>query len=138
MFQQNKMLNEREEALNDFKEQLEKLKDNNKNQIQLITLIADDHSQYAEDIVKIVINHIKEAPSELKLYGVYAMDSIIKFPTGTFKEKYCRLFGNEIVELFVDTFKKVFMIGLYFFSIAQSLQLLIIGSIAPRILFIDS
>uniref|UniRef100_A0AC34FLI3 CID domain-containing protein n=1 Tax=Panagrolaimus sp. ES5 TaxID=591445 RepID=A0AC34FLI3_9BILA len=130
-------MSDREEALKDLKEQLDRIKDNNRQQIHLITLMADDYSQYAEDVAKLIIDHIKAAPSELKLIGIYVMDSIIKF-SGETVERYRRLFGNEIVKLFVDAFEKVVMVGMYFFSIVQSLQRLIIDSTIPWILFIDS
>jgi|UniRef100_A0AC35FW53 hypothetical protein len=110
------MMNEREEALKDLKEQLDRIKENNRQQIHLITLMADDYSAYAEDVAKLIVNHIKTAPNDLKLIGIYVMDSIIKF-SGETVEKYRRLFGNEIVKLFVDTFEKVFMVGIYILAL---------------------
>ncbi|KAE9554923.1 hypothetical protein FO519_001888 [Halicephalobus sp. NKZ332] len=84
----------REDALDDLKQQLEKIRDNNRNQIQLITLIADDYHEYAEDIVKLICSHIRQLPGDRKLLGIYVMDSILKF-SGDSQEKYRQLFGKE-------------------------------------------
>lgn len=84
--------------------------------------MADDYGKFAEDVVKLIVEHIKavgflnmkffkrrifQSANDLKIIGIYIMDSIIKF-SGDTMDKYRRLFGNEIVKLFVDTFEKVY------------------------------
>uniref|UniRef100_A0A7E4UZI3 CID domain-containing protein n=1 Tax=Panagrellus redivivus TaxID=6233 RepID=A0A7E4UZI3_PANRE len=101
-------MDDRDYAVKEIKKELSHITENNRNKIQLITLMADDYSNFAEDVVMAICDFIRELPPNKKLIGIYVMDSILKYQSepSNSTEKYRQLFGREIVDLFVDTFKK--------------------------------
>ncbi|KAL3878124.1 hypothetical protein ACJMK2_030495 [Sinanodonta woodiana] len=84
-------------ALRDLREVMEA-------HIQFLTMMADDHVQYAAEIVHTIEAHIEKVKPREKLPAIYLIDSIVKdLPQSSYKS----LFTKNIVRTFTSVFEKV-------------------------------
>ncbi|KAL3880511.1 hypothetical protein ACJMK2_032745 [Sinanodonta woodiana] len=72
--------------------------------IQFLTMMADEHIQYAAEIVHTIEAHIEKVKPREKLAAIYLIDSIVKdLPQSSYKS----LFTKNIVRTFTSVFEKV-------------------------------
>uniref|UniRef100_A0AAF5PPU5 CID domain-containing protein n=1 Tax=Wuchereria bancrofti TaxID=6293 RepID=A0AAF5PPU5_WUCBA len=71
-----------EEAALEYRQALDDLKDNNKMQINLMTILADDYNSFSKEIVAVIAQQIMKVIPPQKLAVMYVMDSILKNVTG--------------------------------------------------------
>ncbi|VDP13207.1 unnamed protein product [Onchocerca flexuosa] len=71
-----------EEAALEYRQALDDLKDNNKMQINLMTILADDYNSFSKEIVTVIAQQIMKVIPPQKLAVMYVMDSILKNVTG--------------------------------------------------------
>jgi len=92
-----------QEATEEYRQALNELTNNNKMQINLLTILAEDYAQYSADIVGVIVEQIERVPTSQKLAVMYVADSIVKNveKVGNYKE----LFGRVIVQAFVHVFE---------------------------------
>ncbi|XP_023168647.2 uncharacterized protein LOC111597926 isoform X2 [Drosophila hydei] len=76
---------------------------NSKPLINMLTMLAEENINYAHVIVRVVEYHISQVPPEFKLPILYLIDSIIK----NVKSSYVQLFGQCIVNIFLNAFESV-------------------------------
>ncbi|KAM8712027.1 hypothetical protein ACLKA7_012533 [Drosophila subpalustris] len=76
---------------------------NSKPLINMLTMLAEENINYAPVIVRVVEYHISQVPPEFKLPILYLIDSIIK----NVKSSYVQLFGQCIVNIFLNAFESV-------------------------------
>ncbi|KAH8297241.1 hypothetical protein KR044_008570 [Drosophila immigrans] len=76
---------------------------NSKPLINMLTMLAEENINYAQVIVRVVEYHISQVPPEFKLPILYLIDSIIK----NVKSSYVQLFGQCIVNIFLNAFESV-------------------------------
>uniref|UniRef100_A0A0N5AWT2 CID domain-containing protein n=1 Tax=Syphacia muris TaxID=451379 RepID=A0A0N5AWT2_9BILA len=90
------------EAASEYRLALENLKDNNKMQINLMTILADDYNSFSKDIVEVIAQQIKKVPTLQKLPVMYVMDSILKNLTGAgnYKEHIEKSIHGVFVHVF--------------------------------------
>ncbi|VDO76434.1 unnamed protein product [Heligmosomoides polygyrus] len=80
---------------------LDELVNNNKTQINLLTILAEDYQQHAAAIVETIEKQMYTVPKAQKLPIMYVADSIMKnIPNSDYKE----LFAKIIVRVFVHVF----------------------------------
>lgn len=92
-----------EDAASEYRLALENLKDNNKMQINLMTILADDYNSSSKDIVEVIAQQIKKVPPVQKLPVMYVMDSILKNLTGA--GNYKEHIEKSIHDVFVHVFE---------------------------------
>ena len=93
-----------EDVASDYERTLKELTFNSKLHINVLTIIAGDNKDYAENIVNVIENHIKKAPAKEKLPVLYLMDSIMK----NLKDaNYASIFSSNIVDTFEHVFQQV-------------------------------
>uniref|UniRef100_A0A914XLI4 CID domain-containing protein n=1 Tax=Plectus sambesii TaxID=2011161 RepID=A0A914XLI4_9BILA len=90
------------DAAEEYRATLGELTNNNKTQINLLTILAEDYAQFAGAIVQVIDQQILQVPPGQKLAVMYVADSIIKNVDQ--KAKYRDLFGKSIVKTFVHVF----------------------------------
>uniref|UniRef100_A0A1I7X767 CID domain-containing protein n=1 Tax=Heterorhabditis bacteriophora TaxID=37862 RepID=A0A1I7X767_HETBA len=83
-----------EEAAREYKLTLDELVNNNKTQINLLTILAEDYQQYAPAIVDTIDKQIYRVPKEQKLPVMYVTDSILK---NVSNDQYKELFAKVII-----------------------------------------
>ncbi|KAL5012400.1 hypothetical protein ScPMuIL_010951 [Solemya velum] len=93
-----------EEVVEEYESSLAELTFNSKPQINMLTMLAEDHEQHASHIVKVIEERIEKMDSKKKLPLLYLIDSIIKNLQST---NYPRLFSQNIVTTFSGVFEKV-------------------------------
>ncbi|KAH8398962.1 hypothetical protein KR222_004292 [Zaprionus bogoriensis] len=76
---------------------------NSKPLINMLTMLAEENINYAHVIVRVVEYHISQVAPEFKLPILYLIDSIIK----NVKSSYVQLFGQCIVNIFLNAFESV-------------------------------
>ncbi|EDV98215.1 uncharacterized protein LOC6569091 [Drosophila grimshawi] len=76
---------------------------NSKPLINMLTMLAEENINFAQIIVRVVEYHISQVPPEFKLPILYLIDSIIK----NVKSSYVQLFGQCIVNIFLNAFESV-------------------------------
>ncbi|GMT19447.1 hypothetical protein PFISCL1PPCAC_10744 [Pristionchus fissidentatus] len=84
----------------DYRTTLNELVANNKNTINLLTILAEDYSSIAPAIVDSIDKHLHRVNRDQKLPTMYLTDSIIK----NLQVPYKQLFERIIVKMFVHTF----------------------------------
>lgn len=90
------------QAAEEYRASLEELDTNSKIQINALTMLAEDCSDYAVDIASCIVNQLKSVPKSRKLPILYLIDSICKnFPSS----KYVELFTQNIVSNFCNVFE---------------------------------
>ncbi|MFH4983280.1 hypothetical protein AB6A40_009989 [Gnathostoma spinigerum] len=77
-----------EEAASEYRQALEELKDNNKMQINLMTILADDYNSFSQEIIGVIVRQVEKVPVGQKMPVMYVMDSILKNITdsGNYKD----------------------------------------------------
>ncbi|VDK17429.1 unnamed protein product [Anisakis simplex] len=97
------MVRTAEEAVMEYREALDDLKDNNKMQINLMTILAEDYSSFSREIVHVIAHQVEKVLPTQKLAVMYVLDSILKNVTsaGNYKEHMEKL----ILKLFVHVFE---------------------------------
>ncbi|XGW18045.1 hypothetical protein V3C99_002557 [Haemonchus contortus] len=89
------------EAAKEYKLTLDELVNNNKTQINLLTILAEDYQQHAASIVETIEKQIYTVPKAQKLPILYVADSIMKnIPNSDYKD----LFAKIIVRVFIHVF----------------------------------
>ncbi|XP_043646090.1 uncharacterized protein LOC122615209 isoform X1 [Drosophila teissieri] len=82
---------------------LQDLNCNSKPLINMLTMLAEENINYAHIIVKVVEYYISQVAPEFKLPILYLIDSIVK----NVKSSYVQLFGQCIVNIFLNAFESV-------------------------------
>ncbi|KAH8254033.1 hypothetical protein KR032_008092 [Drosophila birchii] len=82
---------------------LQDLNCNSKPLINMLTMLAEENISYAPVIVRVVEYYISQVAPEFKLPILYLIDSIIK----NVKSSYVQLFGQCIVNIFLNAFESV-------------------------------
>ncbi|KAF7697080.1 pre-mRNA cleavage complex 2 protein Pcf11 [Silurus meridionalis] len=93
----------REDACREYQSSLEDLTYNSKPHINMLTILAEENLQFAEDIVAIIEAQIAKAPTAEKLPVLYLVDSIVKNVGG----QYLEVFAKNLVTSFICVFEKV-------------------------------
>ncbi|KAL4230869.1 hypothetical protein ACF0H5_011243 [Mactra antiquata] len=93
-----------EDIVEEYQTSLKELNFNSKPHISMLTMLADDHSQHASEIVTVIEAHINKCKAERKLPILYLMDSIMK---NLEKTSYRSLFATNIVQTFTSVFEQV-------------------------------
>jgi len=83
-----------------FQAMLEELKVNSRPHLTTLTILAGEYRQFAKQIVALIETQLNRV-RKYKLPIMYLIDSIIK----EFPEEYVPIFSNNLVKLFVETFK---------------------------------
>ncbi|KAL3880688.1 hypothetical protein ACJMK2_032908 [Sinanodonta woodiana] len=92
------------EVIVEFANAIEELNINSKPQINFLTMLAEDHEQYAPEIVRVIEAHIQKVKPNSKLPAIYLIDSIVKnLPHSSYKS----LLMKNIVHTFTSVFEKV-------------------------------
>lgn len=88
--------------LADYSESLKGLKINDKNVINVLSMIAEDgkRKNLAKGIVTVIVDHIKTCPPSAKLPAMYTLDSIVK----NIGDPYRELFGLHLHEAFAAAY----------------------------------
>ncbi|KJH53064.1 hypothetical protein DICVIV_00749 [Dictyocaulus viviparus] len=89
------------EAAKEYKLTLDELVNNNKTQINLLTILAEDYQQHAAAIVETIEKQIFTVPKNQKLPIMYVADSIMK---NVANSDYRDLFAKIIVRVFLHVF----------------------------------
>uniref|UniRef100_A0A0B7AY03 CID domain-containing protein n=1 Tax=Arion vulgaris TaxID=1028688 RepID=A0A0B7AY03_9EUPU len=93
-----------DDVTDSYRSSLDDLKMNSKPQISMLTMLAEDHEQFASDIVRVIEEQIKKVQVAGKLPIMYLIDSIIKNLSTTM---YPQLFAQCIVQIFCGVFEEV-------------------------------
>ncbi|CAL2037325.1 unnamed protein product [Caenorhabditis brenneri] len=93
-----------EAAARDYRETLAELKNNNKTQINLLTILADDFKEAAPQIVDVIERHLNTCSPSQKLPVMYVCDSILK-NVGK-PNDYDTLFSRKIINMFEHVFRQ--------------------------------
>lgn len=95
-----------DEAYRHYRETLfTDLKQNIKPVIISLTMLAEDYHKSSSSIAQSIEEYIKQVPSNLKLLGLYLMDSIMKNLKST--TNYTVIFERNIIKLFTSVFECV-------------------------------
>ncbi|KAG8176024.1 hypothetical protein JTE90_022861 [Oedothorax gibbosus] len=87
----------------EYRSSLLDLSYNSKPHINMLTILAEDNVKFAPTIVDTIITHIKSVSPDLKLPGLYLVDSIMKNVGG----QYITLFSKHMITIFSSVFEKV-------------------------------
>jgi len=87
----------------EYKASLDDLTVNSKPLIRMLTALAKENFSHAYEITKLIMNKVYETHARQKLPVLYLIDSIIKSYGGLYK----KLFGGELVNIFLHVFVKV-------------------------------
>lgn len=93
-----------EAAARDYRETLAELKNNNKTQINLLTILADDFKDAATQIVDVIEMHLNTCAPSQKLPVMYVCDSILKNVAKP--NDYDTLFARKIINMFEHVFRQ--------------------------------
>uniref|UniRef100_A0A8R1DYS7 CID domain-containing protein n=1 Tax=Caenorhabditis japonica TaxID=281687 RepID=A0A8R1DYS7_CAEJA len=93
-----------EAAAEEYRMTLAELKSNNKTQINLLTILADDYKSAAPQIVDVIEKHLTTVPPDQKLAVMYVCDSIMKNVKAP--NDYNMLFARKIVSMFDHVFRQ--------------------------------
>ncbi|KAM4726808.1 pre-mRNA cleavage complex 2 protein Pcf11 [Anableps anableps] len=93
----------REDACREYQSSLEDLTFNSKPHINMLTILAEENTQFAKDIVAIIEAQISKAPAAEKLPVLYLVDSIVKNVGG----EYLEVFAKNLIASFICVFEKV-------------------------------
>ncbi|XP_046665109.1 uncharacterized protein LOC124357394 isoform X3 [Homalodisca vitripennis] len=91
------------EIAESFASSLSELTVNSKPHINMLTMLAEDHLEYAPIITQTVLTHLQKVRPDVKLPVLYLIDSIVK----NVGKAYINLFTQSIVQSFTNTFEKV-------------------------------
>uniref|UniRef100_A0A1I7U377 CID domain-containing protein n=1 Tax=Caenorhabditis tropicalis TaxID=1561998 RepID=A0A1I7U377_9PELO len=93
-----------EAAARDYRDTLAELKNNNKTQINLLTILADDFKDAAAQIVDVIEMHLRTCAPPQKLPVMYVCDSILKNVAKP--NEYDALFSKKIINMFEHVFRQ--------------------------------
>ncbi|XP_013886046.1 pre-mRNA cleavage complex 2 protein Pcf11 isoform X2 [Austrofundulus limnaeus] len=93
----------KEDACREYQSSLEDLTFNSKPHINMLTILAEENTQFAKDIVAIIEAQISKAPANEKLPVLYLVDSIVKNVGG----EYLAVFAKNLITSFICVFEKV-------------------------------
>ncbi|KAI6170135.1 CID domain-containing protein [Aphelenchoides besseyi] len=93
-----------EKACRDYQKTLSTLDSNNKQKINILTMLAEDYAKHSEGIVNVIKQSILEVPNNQKLFRLYLVDSIVKNLRET--GDYVEHFAECLVEIFVHVFQR--------------------------------
>ncbi|KAI6195943.1 hypothetical protein M3Y94_01049200 [Aphelenchoides besseyi] len=93
-----------EKACRDYQKTLSTLDSNNKQKINILTMLAEDYAKHSEGIVNVIKQSTLEVPNNQKLYRLYLIDSIVKNLRET--GDYVEHFAECLVEIFVHVFQR--------------------------------
>ncbi|XP_078371534.1 uncharacterized protein LOC144655193 [Oculina patagonica] len=92
-----------EEAIcEEYESSLEDLSFNSKPLINVLTMLAEENSQYASSITQLIANRIYQVPQQTKLPSLYLLDSIVKNVGG----EYLHLVAQIMEKTFTCVFEK--------------------------------
>lgn len=95
-----------ENAYTNYKEALETdLKQNVKPVITALSMLAEDYKNNANSIANAIEDYIRQIPPEMKILGLYLMDSIMK--NHKYTTNYNEVFETRILNLFSHVFENV-------------------------------
>ncbi|XP_054706727.1 uncharacterized protein LOC129216537 [Uloborus diversus] len=97
-----------EAVVEEYRSSLSELSFNSKPHINMLTMLAEDNVQHADQIVETIVAHINAVPPQMKLPGMYLVDSVIKNIGG----HYIPLFGSHMTTLFTSVFEKESQTGI--------------------------
>ncbi|CAO4370027.1 unnamed protein product [Caenorhabditis nigoni] len=93
-----------EGAARDYRESLAELRNNNKTQINFLTILADDFKGAAKEIVDVIETHLTTCAPSQKLPVMYVCDSILKNVAKP--NDYHALFARKIINMFEHIFRQ--------------------------------
>jgi len=85
----------------EYKDALKQLTFNSKPTINMLTLLAEDNVEYAQAIVEVVCDRIRNVAREQKMPSLYLLDSILKNVGG----EYVIIISKYIVDTFCCVFE---------------------------------
>ncbi|KAL3076277.1 hypothetical protein niasHS_013548 [Heterodera schachtii] len=94
-----------DEVAEEYRAALSELTRNDKTQINLLTILAEDYASYASAIVAVIEERLFKCPSPMKIVMLYVLDSIVKNIPAT-SGAYRDLFAKRIVDMIVHVFKE--------------------------------
>uniref|UniRef100_A0A914GW81 CID domain-containing protein n=1 Tax=Globodera rostochiensis TaxID=31243 RepID=A0A914GW81_GLORO len=93
------------EVAEEYRAALSELTRNDKTQINLLTILAEDYASYAGEIVEVIEGRLFKCSSAMKIVMLYVLDSIVKnIPSAN--GAYRDLFAKKIVDMIVHVFKE--------------------------------
>ncbi|KAL8664904.1 MAG: hypothetical protein Q9168_007810 [Polycauliona sp. 1 TL-2023] len=92
-----------DQVVEDYKSSLLDLTQNNKHEINLLTVIASEYVGKAVELSRVLETHIRNAPPDRKLPAFYVLDSIAKNVGGA----YTRCLGQNLYHTFMHAYASV-------------------------------
>ncbi|XP_067663698.1 uncharacterized protein [Haliotis asinina] len=93
-----------EDIVESYRSSLQDLTFNSKPLINMLTMLAEDHEQYAPQIVQVIEQHIEQVKPSHKLPTMYLIDSIIKNLSSSL---YPKQLSQNIAQTFCGVFEEV-------------------------------
>ncbi|KAI0638119.1 hypothetical protein C8Q77DRAFT_1089437 [Trametes polyzona] len=87
----------------DYASRLSNLTVNSRPIIQSLSIIAQEHTRFADVVVQSIEQHIRRVPAWMKLPAFYLLDAISK----NVYDPYARHFGPIVANLFIETYEAV-------------------------------
>ncbi|KAL8801173.1 MAG: hypothetical protein Q9200_007025 [Gallowayella weberi] len=92
-----------DQVVEDYKSSLLDLTQNNKHEINLLTVIASEYIGKAVELSRVLETHIRNVPPDRKLPAFYVLDSIAKNVGGA----YTRCLGQNLYHTFMNAYASV-------------------------------
>ncbi|KAL8773972.1 MAG: hypothetical protein Q9209_001402 [Squamulea sp. 1 TL-2023] len=92
-----------DQVVEDYKSSLLDLTQNNKHEINLLTVIASEYIGKAVELSRVLESHIRNVPPDRKLPAFYVLDSIAKNVGGA----YTRCLGQNLYHTFMNAYASV-------------------------------
>ncbi|KAL8778752.1 MAG: hypothetical protein Q9213_007265 [Squamulea squamosa] len=92
-----------DQVVEDYKSSLLDLTQNNKHEINLLTVIASEYVGKAVELSRVLESHIRNVPPDRKLPAFYVLDSIAKNVGGA----YTRCLGQNLYHTFMNAYASV-------------------------------
>ncbi|KAL8861072.1 MAG: hypothetical protein Q9178_002585 [Gyalolechia marmorata] len=92
-----------DQVVEDYKSSLLDLTQNNKHEINLLTVIASEYIGKAVELSRVLESHIRSVPPDRKLPAFYVLDSIAKNVGGA----YTRCLGQNLYHTFMNAYASV-------------------------------
>ncbi|KAL8853361.1 MAG: hypothetical protein Q9221_001837 [Calogaya cf. arnoldii] len=92
-----------DQVVEDYKSSLMDLTQNNKHEINLLTVIASEYIGKAVELSRVLETHIRNVPPDRKLPAFYVLDSIAKNVGGA----YTRCLGQNLYHTFMNAYASV-------------------------------
>lgn len=91
----------------EYASSLEDLTFNSKPLINVLTMLAEENSQYAANITKLIEKRICQVPQQLKLPSLYLLDSIVKNVGGGYLKLVAEIMENSFTCVFEKADEKI-------------------------------